>query len=131
MRFHLGGLIKDPVGENEGDGISQIFMTRKGDRKTTYTENKGSLVINKSRFDHYTFPLSPVHSMNMKVPIIGGNKPDFPVLIESYFLEIFTNVNPHVGFSFSQDSPLEKKRGGDLRESKNDGESFFNEKFEF
>ncbi len=46
----------------------------KGENKTSYTENKGSTIINKSRYDHYSFPLSSIHSTNVKTPIFEGNK---------------------------------------------------------
>jgi len=82
LRFQLGAPQKDPVVvENEGEVISQIFIARKGEKRTTYTENKGSTIINKSRYDHYSFPLSPMHSTNVKTRIFGGNKALFYCLI--------------------------------------------------
>ena len=60
--------IKDQVGENEFDGVSQMFIGRKNEKKST--DGKNSMII-RSRYEHISLSPSNGHS-RVPLPLHGG-----------------------------------------------------------
>ena len=110
--------------------ISAEAIRRDPVRKPTFNINdKGSIIMGK-RGGHDHPPVSPsnCHSV-MRLPIHGGKIYDFLkkfIIFYNIIKEIITNANPpHLGFAFSEDSPVDKRRYCEISESKQGRDMIF------